>query len=73
MECCETEEMAPRVTISGQAEEGMVIGLYPDTPYYFDVMVFNEAGNGPKSQYFIQRTLRNGTVKPMCRPTVHKR
>ena len=70
MECCETEEMAPRVTISGQAEEGMVIGLYPDTPYYFDVMVFNEAGNGPKSQYFIQRTLRNGTVELLSWPSI---
>ena len=60
MECCETEQMAPRVTISGQADEGMVIGLHPDTTYFFDVMVFNQAGNGPKSQYFKQRTLRNG-------------
>ena len=54
--------MAPRVTIDGQAEEGLVIGLYPNTPYYFDVMVWNQAGNGPKSQYFIQRTLRQGEV-----------
>jgi len=51
---------AQRVTIDGQATEGTVIGLYPNTPYFFDVMVWNEAGNGPKSQYFIQRTLRNG-------------
>lgn len=54
--------MAPRTTIEGQASEGLVIGLYPDTSYYFDVMVWNQAGNGPKSQYFIQRTLRTGTT-----------
>ena len=59
-ECCEIEEQAPRVTVEGQADSGTVIGLSPDTPYFFDVMVFNEAGNGPKSQYFIQRTLRHG-------------
>ncbi|ELT90327.1 hypothetical protein CAPTEDRAFT_180331 [Capitella teleta] len=61
-ECCETEEMAPRVTIDGQASEGLVIGLEPNTPYYFDVMVWNQAGNGPKSQYFIQRTLRTAPI-----------
>lgn len=54
--------MAPRVTIDGQASEGLVIGLEPNTPYYFDVMVWNQAGNGPKSQYFIQRTLRTAPI-----------
>ena len=52
--------MAMRVTLDGQAEEGLVIALDPDTPYFFDVMVWNDAGNGPKSQWFIQRTLRRG-------------
>jgi len=62
MSCCEDEEGAPRVTINGQAEEGLVIALYPNTQYNFDVMVWNQAGNGPKSQVFLQRSLRNSPI-----------
>ena len=55
-------ERSWRVTIDGQASEGLVIGLYPNTPYYFAVYVWNEAGNGPKSEHFQQRTLRHGKL-----------
>ncbi len=48
------------MTLDGQHSEGLVIGLHPNTPYYFAVYVWNEAGNGPKSEHFQQRTLRNG-------------
>jgi hypothetical protein len=53
-------ENPPRVTINGQTSEGLVIGLDPDTQYYFALYIWNEAGNGPKSQPYPQRTLRNG-------------
>lgn len=72
-ECCEVELGAQRVTVDGQAAEGTVIGLYPNTPYYFDVMVWNEAGNGPKSQYFIQRTLRNAPLNMPVEVEVNRR
>ena len=53
-------EDASRVTINGQVAEAMVIGLEPDTVYMFGVYVWNEAGNGPISDPFAQRTLRQG-------------
>lgn len=59
-------EGAPRVTVDGQVEEALVIGLEPDTMYKFDVMVWNDAGNGPKSQEYPQRTFRNA---PINQPT----
>ncbi|CAD5115430.1 DgyrCDS4405 [Dimorphilus gyrociliatus] len=61
-----SREGAPRVTVDGQADEALVIGLEPDTMYKFDVMIWNEAGNGPKSQEFPQRTFRNS---PINQPT----
>ena len=56
----EDRETSFRVTVNGQITEAYIIGLYPNTQYEFDVMVWNEAGNGPRSQSFKQKTLRDG-------------
>ena len=48
------------MTLNGQMEDGLVIGLEPDTRYWFAVYVWTEAATGPKSQAFLQRTLRSG-------------
>ena len=36
----------------------MIIGLYPDTYYWITIQVYNEAGYGPKSDPYLQETLR---------------
>lgn len=44
--------------IYGRASSGMVIGLYNNTWYIFTVTVFNNAGNGLKSEVAYQKTDR---------------
>lgn len=45
------------IRYEGQVSEGIVIGLFPDTNFWFEVQVFNTAGLGPLSEKFIQETL----------------
>ncbi|XP_022336470.2 contactin-like [Crassostrea virginica] len=45
------------IRYQGQVSEGIVIGLFPDTNFWFEVQVFNTAGLGPLSEKFIQETL----------------
>lgn len=49
--------------IPGQTDHGYVIGLEHHTYYYVNVQVFNSAGNGPKSQDYLEETLRSGKPK----------
>ena len=58
-ECCMTEQMALFNQVYGQQTEGMLVGLYPNTKYVITVQVFNEAGYGPKTDPYIQDTLRS--------------
>jgi len=62
----EDEEMSLYRLVFGQREYGDIIGLDPDTFYQVNVQVVNSAGNGPKSQDFLQRTLR---AAPLYAPT----
>ncbi|XP_060078104.1 contactin-like [Ylistrum balloti] len=41
----------------GQLEEAIVIGLWDDSNFWFEVQVYNTAGLGPLSEKFIQETL----------------
>ncbi|KAJ8307559.1 hypothetical protein KUTeg_015643 [Tegillarca granosa] len=45
------------IRYSGQLSEAIVIGLFDDSNFWFEVQVFNSAGLGPLSQRFIQETL----------------
>ena len=56
----EDETMSIYNIISGQTDTGLVIGLEPHTYYYVNVQVYNSAGNGPKSQDYLEETLRAG-------------
>lgn len=51
------------IRYEGQVSEGIVIGLFPDTNFWFEVQVFNTAGLGPLSEKFIQETLHEGMKK----------
>ncbi len=46
--------------LGGQRSSGLIIGLNAKTYYYVNIQVFNTAGNGPKSQDFLEETLRLG-------------
>lgn len=60
----EDENQATQASFSGQIEQALVIGLLPDTWYYVSVQVYNDAGNGQKSEMYPQKTFRRGkTVK----------
>lgn len=50
------------IRYQGQVSEGIVIGLFPDTNFWFEVQVFNTAGLGPLSEKFIQETLHEGIL-----------
>ncbi|XP_021356952.1 contactin-like isoform X1 [Mizuhopecten yessoensis] len=50
----------------GDIDHAIIIGLLPDTWYYFNVQVFNTAGNGQKSEKYPQETDR---YRPMRYPT----
>ncbi|XP_033745615.1 contactin-like [Pecten maximus] len=50
----------------GDIDHAVIIGLLPDTWYYFNVQVFNTAGNGQKSEKYPQETDR---YRPMLYPT----
>ncbi|OWF40587.1 contactin-like [Mizuhopecten yessoensis] len=41
----------------GQVDEAVVIGLWDDSNFWFEVQVYNTAGLGPLSEKFIQETL----------------
>ena len=47
-------------SIPGQTNRGLVIGLENHIYYYVNVQVYNSAGNGPKSEDFLEETLRSG-------------
>ena len=49
-------------SIPGQTNRGFIIGLDPKTYYFVNVQVFNSAGNGPKSEDFLEETLRSGKL-----------
>ena len=59
----EDENQAIQATLAGQREQALVIGLLPDTWYYVSVQVFNDAGNGQKSEKYPQETFRRGQEK----------
>lgn len=42
----------------------LIVGLQPDTYYRVKVMAYNSAGEGPESQYVIERTFRKAPQKP---------
>ncbi|XP_061187796.1 contactin-like [Saccostrea echinata] len=54
----EDENQAIQASFSGQADHALVIGLLPDTWYYVTVQVYNDAGNGQKSEKYPQKTFR---------------
>ena len=59
----EDENQAIQATLAGQREQALVIGLLPDTWYFVSVQVFNDAGNGQKSEKYPQETFRRGQEK----------
>lgn len=62
----EDENQATQASFSGQIEQALVIGLLPDTWYYVSVQVYNDAGNGQKSEKYPQKTFRRA---PRMYPT----
>jgi len=44
----------------GQVDQGVVIGLWADSNFWFEVLVYNTAGLGPVSEKFVQETLHLG-------------
>lgn len=42
----------------------LIVGLQPDTYYYVKVMAYNNAGEGPESERFLERTYRKAPQKP---------
>ena len=58
----EDETMAFHNPISGQTDRGLAIALEVKTYYFVNVQVFNSAGNGPKSEDFLEETLRYGEL-----------
>ena len=56
----EDETMSLYRPIPGQTDNGFIIGLDIKTYYYVNVQVYNSAGNGPKSEDFLEETLRSG-------------
>nr|WBU98469.1 C-lectin 11 [Lineus ruber] len=53
-----------RQTIVNQTDRGKIIGLSPNQYYQLNVMVFSNAGNGPKSALHEQRTWRKAPQDP---------
>lgn len=51
----------------GNINQGMIIGLMNNTWYTVTVTVFNNAGNGLKSEVAHQKTDKSGLVTAMCR------
>lgn len=51
----------------GNINQGMIIGLMNNTWYTVTVTVFNNAGNGLKSEVAYQKTDKSGLVTAMCR------
>nr|XP_034306607.1 contactin-like [Crassostrea gigas] len=62
----EDENQATQASFSGQIEQALVIGLLPNTWYYVSVQVYNDAGNGQKSEKYPQKTFRRA---PRIYPT----
>ncbi|XP_028968580.1 contactin [Galendromus occidentalis] len=42
----------------------LVVGLQPNTEYRVAVMAYNDAGSGPESEYFIQKTWKAAPLRP---------
>ncbi|XP_026687837.1 contactin-like, partial [Diaphorina citri] len=42
----------------------LIVGLQPDTKYYVKVMAYNNAGEGPESERYLERTYRKAPQKP---------
>ena len=57
----EQEVGAIQAIFEGQTDREMIIGLQPDSWYEVNVLVYNTAGNGPKSDTYPQETERLGT------------
>ena len=55
----ESEAMSIYRPLGGQRDHGLIIGLDSHTYYFVNVQVFNSAGNGPKSQDYLEETLRS--------------
>lgn len=58
------EKMALHAVFKGQVTQAIIIGLDPMTEYTVNAMVFNSAGNGPKSDDFNCQTLKNAPLEP---------
>lgn len=61
-ESTEDEGMAIYRPLAGQRDHGLIIGLAIKTYYVVNVQVFNSAGNGPKSEDYVEETLRAGNM-----------
>lgn len=42
----------------------LIVGLQPNTEYRVAVMAYNDAGSGPESEYFIQKTWKAAPLRP---------
>ncbi|KAK7072713.1 Contactin-3, partial [Halocaridina rubra] len=48
----------------GTLPYGLIVGLVPNTFYWVRVMAFNQAGSGPESERFLERTWREAPRMP---------
>lgn len=61
-EYIENRDAALQAVLYGNVDHGMIIGLQPDTWYTMSVIVFNDAGNGLKSEVVHQSTDKAGKL-----------
>ncbi|XP_045114342.1 contactin-like [Portunus trituberculatus] len=48
----------------GTEPHGLIVGLVPNTFYWVRVMAYNQAGSGPESERFLERTWRHPPLMP---------
>ncbi|XP_042239978.1 contactin-like isoform X2 [Homarus americanus] len=48
----------------GTKPHGLIVGLIPNTFYWVRVMAYNQAGSGPESERFLERTWRHPPLMP---------
>ncbi|XP_045597115.1 contactin [Procambarus clarkii] len=48
----------------GTESHGLILGLIPNTFYWVRVMAYNQAGSGPESERFLERTWRHPPLMP---------
>ncbi|XP_050730835.1 contactin-like isoform X1 [Eriocheir sinensis] len=48
----------------GIEPHGLIVGLVPNTFYWVRVMAYNQAGSGPESERFLERTWRHPPLMP---------